>query len=291
MLNLATSVLRRDQVVERLSGHPFTFFLGAVIVFAQAAVMVGEVAGYPFARWLALDTADFHLAGIFYAISHYPPLGGASEGAGFAALPMLSSVLLFLMCGASLLTCGPEVERNLGTRRTAIAFVIVTFGHAVVGKVLGAGLMYGALAFCTWLVTASLLMLLELRSHKHESFADTRMALLIAGGLIALMCAGFLRDPVYRGLIAAVGVGPSFALVGHMLHRRLQLRGVRKHGSGQVGNLYFVDETDLLTRKEVQARMDVLLDKIAARGIDGLLPEERQFLTYASQRLKEKEEV
>ncbi|MHC4839387.1 MAG: hypothetical protein ACYTDT_00290 [Planctomycetota bacterium] len=291
MLKLAKSVIKRDQVVERLTAHPFTLFLGSIIVFAQATVMVGEVAGFPFARWLALDTAEFHLAGVFYAISHYPPLSGMTDGAGFAALPMLSSILLFLVCGASLLVCGAEVERNLGTRRTALAFLIVTFGHAVIGKVLGAGLMYSALAFCTWLLTASLLMQLELRTHKHESYADTRMALLIAGGLVALMCAGFLRDPVYLGLVAAVGVGPSFAVMGHMIHRRLQLRAVRKRGSGKVGNLYFVDETDLLTREEVQKRMDVLLDKIASRGIDGLLPEERQFLTYASKRLKEIEEV
>ncbi|MCF6227081.1 MAG: hypothetical protein L3J82_00205 [Planctomycetes bacterium] len=291
MLKLASSILERDQILERLTAHPFTLFLGSIIVFAQATVMVGEVAGFPFARWLALDANSFHLAGIFFPISHYPPLSEMTVGAGFAPMALLSSILLFSICGASLLICGPEIERTLGTRRTAIAFVIVTFAHAVIGKVLGAGLIYGALAFCTWLVTSSLLIQLESRSHKNGAYTDTRMALLIAAGLLALMCAGFLREPVYLGLIAAVGVGPTFAVMGHVLNRRLEVRAVKRKGSGKVGSLYFVDETDLLTREEVQARMDVLLDKIASRGLDGLLPEERQFLTYASKRLKETEGV
>jgi hypothetical protein len=53
--------------------------------------------------------------------------------------------------------------------------------------------------------------------------------------------------------------------------------------------MYFVDEFDLLTREEIQARMDRLLAKISTAGMGSLAPDERRFLNNASGRLKASE--
>ena len=100
------------------------------------------------------------------------------------------------------------------------------------------------------------------------------------------MGAGFLAHPSYKSLLPAVAVGPACAVTAFVVNRKLQMRRVRMRGEGKVGDLYFVDEVDLLTRTEVETRMDRLLAKIAATGMDSLTIEERRFLKHASQRLK-----
>jgi hypothetical protein len=84
-------------------------------------------------------------------------------------------------------------------------------------------------------------------------------------------------------------VGPAFALVGFVLNWKLQMRAVRMKGQGKVGNLYFVEEIDLLTRNEIEERMDRLLEKIAGQGMESLDPDEQRFLKHASRRLKASE--
>jgi hypothetical protein len=115
------------------------------------------------------------------------------------------------------------------------------------------------------------------------------MALLMAALVLAAISAAFLPHGSYDSLLAAVGVGPVFAVIGFVLNWKLQMRAVRLRGQGKVGNLYFVEEIDLLTRNEIEDRMDRLLEKIAGQGMDSLNPDEQRFLRNASRRLKASE--
>lgn len=290
MSRLASSVLKRDQIVERLAAHPLTLALGAVMVFAQAAIYVGEISGTPFATWFALDFTNFQPGGLLFPLSHYAPVAPTfTEGAGFSALDFIASLALFAVCAMALLTCGPVVESHYGTRKTFMAFALCCMGHAAVGSALPGKFAFGTLAFASFLLVTSLLVQLERRSARVETENDFRMLLLMAGVVTAAVCAGFLQHPSYNGLLAAIGVGPTFALVGFVVNWKLQMREVRLRGEGKVGNLYFVEEIDLLTREEIQERMDRLLEKIAEHGMNALEPEEHRFLKHASLRLKASE--
>lgn len=290
MSRLVSSVLKRDQIVERLTAHPLSLALGAVMVFAQAAIYVGEISGSPFATWFALDFNNLQPGALLFPFSHYAPIAPSfTEGAGFSSLDFIASLVLFAVCAMSLLTCGPVVESHYGTRKTFLAFVLCTLGHAAVASALPGKFAYGMLAFTSFLLVTSLLVQLERRASRVETENDFRMTLLMAGVVTAAMCAGFLTHPGYNGLLAAVAVGPVFAVVGFVVNWKLQMRAVRMKGEGKVGNLYFVEEVDLLTLEEIQQRMDRLLDKIAAQGMDALDPEEHRFLKHASRRLKASE--
>ncbi|MBZ0137554.1 MAG: hypothetical protein K8I27_14405 [Planctomycetes bacterium] len=292
MSRLANSVLKRDQIVERLTAHPLSLALGAVIVFAQVAIFVGEISNIPFALWFALDIQNFHVGGMLFPLSHYAPLAAdITTGAGFQGLDFLASLLLFAICALSLLTCGPVVESHYGTRRTFLAFVACTVGHAAVASALPGKFVYSTLAFATFLVVTSLLVQLERRETRVETQNDLRMLLLMASIVLAAMTSGFLEHPSYHGLLAAVAVGPTFAMVGFVVNWKLQMRQVRLRGEGKVGNLYFVEEIDLLTRDEIEERMNLLLDKIAAQGMENLDPDELRFLRNASARLKSNEQA
>jgi hypothetical protein len=289
MSRLAATVLKRDQVVERMTAYPLMLSLGAVIVFAQAAVYVGEVVGVPFGRMLALDFAAFNPGGLFFALSHYAPVSDPVLGGGFRALDFMASAALFLVCGLSMLTAGPSVERYYGTRRTALAFVVCMVGHASVASALPGKVAFSTLAFATFLIVTSLLVQLERREARVETRNDFRMALLLAALVLAAMTAAFLQHPSYISLLGAAAVGPVFAVLGFVLNWKWQMRAVRKRGQGKVGNLYFVEEVDLLTRDEVEERMDLLLEKIATEGMETLDPDEQRFLRSASRRLKASE--
>jgi hypothetical protein len=289
MSRLATSVLRRDQLVERMAAHPFTLALGAVLVFAQATIYVLEIADIPFARWLALDLSSPSPGLLLFPFTHYAPISGLQIGAGFSALDFVASIALFVICGLSLLSSGPVVEHYYGTRKTAAAFVLCMVGHAAVAGALPEKYAFSTLAFATFLVVTSLLVQLERRETRVETHNDFRMALLMGALVLAAMCAAFVPHPSYDGLLAAVGVGPAFALVGFVLNWKLQMRAVRMKGQGKVGNLYFVEEIDLLTRIEIEDRMDRLLEKIASQGMDSLDPDEQRFLKHASRRLNASE--
>lgn len=290
MSRLVSSVLKREQVVERLTAHPLSLALGAVIVFAQVAVMVGEISDVPFGTWLALNFNDLHVSGFLFPLTHYAPIADSVvEGAGFQGLDFLASLVLFFICALSLLTCGPVVESHYGTRKTFLALVLCTLGHGAVASALPGKFAFSTLAFATFLIVTSLLVQLERRETRVETENDLRMLLLMAAVVLAAMTAGFLPHDSYDGLLAAVGVGPVFAVVGFVVNWKLQMRAVRLKGEGKVGNLYFVEEIDLLTREEIEARMDRLLDKIGAQGLGALDADEHRFLRNASQRLKASE--
>jgi len=289
MSRLAASVLKRDQIVERMTAHPLMLSLGAVIVFAQAAVYVGEIVGAPFGRMLALDFSAFTPGGLFFALTHYAPVSEPEIGSGLIALDFLASVTLFAVCGLSLLSAGPVVEQYYGTRKTALAFVLCLAGHASVAAALPGKFAFSTLAFATFLIVTSLLVQLERRESRVETQNDFRMALLLSALVLAAMCAAFLQHPSYISLLAAVAVGPAFAVLGFVVNWKLQMRAVRLRGQGKVGNLYFVEEVDLLTRDEIESRMDRLLEKIAGGGMDALDPDEQRFLRSASRRLKASE--
>ncbi|MCA8915139.1 MAG: hypothetical protein KDB90_06980 [Planctomycetes bacterium] len=290
MSRLVSSVLKREQIVERLTAHPLSLALGAVIVFAQVAILVGEISGVPFGTWFALNLSDFQLGGIIFPLTHYAPIAPeATTGAGFQGLDFLASLTLFFICAMSLLTCGPVVEGHYGTRKTALALVLCTFGHAAVASALPGKFAFSTLAFATFLIVTSLLVQLERRETRVETENDLRMLLLMAAVVLAAMTAGFLPHPSYDSLLAAVGVGPAFAVIGFVVNWKLQMREVRMKGEGKVGNLYFVEEIDLLTREEIEERMDRLLDKIGAQGLDALDVDEHRFLRNASLRLKASE--
>lgn len=289
MSRLASSVLKRDQIVERLTAHPLSLALGAVIVFAQVAIYVGEISGIPFGTWFALDFRSIDAGGLLFPFTHYAPISGPQLGAGFSGLDFMASVALFFICALSLLTCGPVVEGHYGTRKTLMAFVLCTAGHAAVASALPGKFAFSTLAFATFLIVTSLLVQLERRETRVETENDFRMLLLMASVVLAAMTAGFLQHPSYVGLLAAVGVGPVFAVVGFVVNWKLQMRRVRLRGEGKVGNLYFVEEIDLLTRDEIQSKMDHLLDKIASQGMHALDADEHRFLLNASHRLKASE--
>lgn len=290
MSRLVANILKRDHIVERLTAHPLSLALGAVIVFAQVAIMVGEISNIPFALWFAFDAGNFHVGGLLFPVSHYAPIAtDFTKGAGFQALDFMASLALFAVCALSLLTCGPVVESHYGTRRTFVALVLCTLGHASVASALPGRFAFSTLAFATFLLVTSLLVQLERRESRVETENDLRMLLLMAALVVAAMSAGFLQHPGYTGLLAAVGVGPAFAVIGFVLNWKWQMRQVRRKGEGKVGNLYFVEEIDLLTRDEIESRMDRLLDKIGATGMDSLDPDEVRFLRSASQRLKASE--
>lgn len=290
MSRLLSSALKRDQIVERLTAHPLSLALGAVIVFAQVAILVGEISGIPFGTWFSLDLRNFQVGGLLFPFSHYAPIApDVTTGAGFSGLDFLASLTLFFVCALSLMTCGPVVERYYGTRKTFLALALCTVGHAAVASALPGKFAFSTLAFATFLIVTSLLVQLERRETRVETENDLRMLLLMAAVVLAAMTAGFLPHDSYDGLIAAVGVGPAFAVVGFVVNWKLQMRDVRMRGAGKVGNLYFVEEIDLLTREEIEERMDRLLDKIAGNGMDSLDPDENRFLRNASQRLKASE--
>jgi hypothetical protein len=290
MSRLVTSVLKRDQIVERLTAHPLSLALGAVIVFAQVAILVGEISGIPFGTWFSLDFHNFQVGGLLFPLSHYAPIApDATTGAGFSGLDFLASLTLFFVCALSLLTAGPVVESYYGTRKTFLAFVLCTVGHACAASALPGKFAFSTLAFATFLIVTSLLVQLERRETRVETENDLRMLLLMAAVVLAAMTAGFLPHSSYDGLLAAVGVGPAFAVVGFVVNWKLQMREVRMRGEGKVGNLYFVEEIDLLTREEIEERMDRLLEKIASQGMDSLDHDENRFLRNASARLKASE--
>jgi len=282
--------IKREQIVERLTAHPLSLSLGAVIVFAQVIVLVGEISNIPFAAWMALSWTDFHVGGLLFPLAHYAPIAtDAATGAGFQGLDFLASLTLFFICAMSLLTCGPVVEGHYGTRKTFLALVLCTIGHGAVASALPGKFAFSTLAFATFLIVTSLLVQLERRESRVETENDLRMLLLMAALVLAAMTAGFLPHDSYDGLLAAVAVGPAFALLGFVVNWKLQMREVRLKGEGKVGNLYFVEEIDLLTREEIESRMDHLLDKIGAQGIGSLDPDEQRFLNNASARLKASE--
>lgn len=289
MSRLATSVLRRDQIVERMAAHPFTLALGAVLVFAQAAIYVGEIAGLPVASWFALDLSNPQPGGLLFAFTHYAPISDSLTVGGFSAIDFLASVLLFAVCGLSLMLNGPVVEQYYGTRKMAGAFVLCLLTHAAVASALPHGIAWGTLAFATFLSVTALLAHLERRTAHAEVHNDISMLQLLAALVVAAMCAAFLSHVSYQGLLAAVAAGPALALIVFVLNRKLQLRHVRRLGQGKVGNLYFVEEIDLLTRDEIQERTDHLLEKIAGQGLESLDTDEQRFLKSASQRLRASE--
>ncbi|MBX3461160.1 MAG: hypothetical protein KF696_14540 [Planctomycetes bacterium] len=288
MSRLAASILKRDQIVERMAAHPLTLSLGAVMVFAQAAIYVCEIASFPFSSMLALNWANLNPGAIMFPFTHYAPLSPDELGVPFSPFDFLVSVTLFLVCGMSLLSSGPVVEQYYGTRKTAAAFFVCMVGHAAVASALPDKFAFSTLAFATFLIVTSLLVQLERRETRVETQNDFRMAVLMAALVLAAMGAAFLGKS-YVSLLAAVAVGPAFAVLGFVLNWKLQMRAVRLNGQGKVGNLYFVEEIDLLTRHEVEERMDRLLDKIAGGGMESLDPDEQRFLKSASRRLKHTE--
>lgn len=286
MVRESTRGPSREEVAGRLLAHPFSFSLGAALLLVQAAIYVTEISGVPFGRFFALNYDAMNLGGLLFPFTHYAPVSGPTFGAGFLPLDFVFSLVLFGLCGFSLLHCGPVVENYYGTRRTVATFILCTLSHAAVGAAVPGGFAFSSLAFAMFLAVTSLLVTMERRDEREEGRADTRVLVVMGGLVVAAMGAGFLGHASYKGLLAAVAAGPVCAVAAFVVNRHLQMRRVRLHGEGKVGDLYFVDEVDLLTRTEVETRMDRLLAKIAATGMDSLSSEERRFLKHASQRLK-----
>lgn len=287
MSRLISRVLGRDQIVERLTAHPFTLSLAAALVFAQATVYVAEICGVPFGRLFALSFEELSIGGLLFPLTHYAPVSAADVASVFRPLDFLYSLVLFGVCIASVLYCGPAVESYYGSRRVLATFMLCSLVHALIAAALPGGFAWSSLAFATFLGATALLIGLERRDDAGDVRADTQVMIVLGGIVVAAVGAGFVLDASYNGLIAAAGVGPVLAICAFMVNRRLQMRRVRRRGEGRVGDLYFVDESDLLTRQEIGSRMDALLAKIGSTGMESLSPEERRFLRTASQRLKQ----
>lgn len=282
-------MIPRETLLDRGAQHPFTLMLLLLITIAQVVIYVLELSNIPVGRMLTLDFSRTSPEQIFFIITHYAPVSDGVRGLGFSGLDFAASLMLFCACVFSLLVCGPQVEAYLGTRRTFACFLFTTACHALIASALPRPVAFGTLAFGTFLLTFAVLMNLESRDEAVESDNDFRVTLLVLCFVLAGLFAAFLRDAAYDTLLPAVAVGPVSALAAFVANRRMQMRRVRKQGTGQVGKLYFVEEVDLLTKDEIQSRMDRLLEKISTAGMDSLSGEEKRFLAKASGRLKTQE--
>lgn len=286
MTRLLTTVLKRDRFVQRITLHPFTLALASMIVFAQVGIYVAEIVGVPLGRGFAFSASNLGPGILLFPLSHYAPISASDPGLGFVPLDFMASVAIFLLCGAALLVAGPVVEGYYGTRKTVLLFLACCVGHALLCLVFPEPFAFGTMAFCTFLLGSTLLINFERRDVRSEPINDRCVLLLVLLLVVAGLCAGVLEHASYQGLLAAVAVGPTIAMAGFMINRKLELRAVRRRGRGSVGSLYFVEEIDLLTRDEIQERMDHLLQKISADGIESLDLDEKRFLSNASGRLK-----
>lgn len=288
-------IIPRETLLDRGAQHPFTLMMLLLITIAQGVIYVLELSNVPVGRMLALDLAEPSVEQVFFVLSHYAPVSQAHQGAGFVPLDFAASLLLFGACAFSLLTCGPQVEAYLGTRKTFACFLFVTASHALLAAALpvvapGAGpATFGMLAFAMFLLSTNILIAMESRDEKSEADNDLRVAVLMLCIAMAALFAGFIPRAAYDSLLPAASVGPFAALAAFVANRRMQMRQVTRQGSGQVGRLYFVEEVDLLTKDEIQHRMDRLLEKISSAGMDSLSGEEKRFLAKASGRLKTQE--
>lgn len=291
MRNWMSSFFARDNMMERGTQHPVSLSLVLIIAVAQAIIYVAEFSGIPLAHMLSLDVGTLNIQSLFFFVSHYAPVFGSSPefGAGFSPLDFLSSLLLWLMCSLGLFSAGPMVETYFGTRRTLASGLACGAAHAALALALKPGMAFSSIAFASFLLTVSVLIHLERRELSLERDNDFRLLLLVLLVTLAGVLAAFMPSDSYDSLLSGAGVGPVLGVAAFVLHRKQQLREVEKRGEGHVGTMYFVDEFDLLTREEIQTRMDRLLAKISTAGLNSLAPDERRFLANASGRLKTSE--
>ncbi len=283
-------IIPRETLLDRGALHPFTLMMLLLITISQVIIYVLEFSHFPMGRMLALDFSNPQIQQLFFVLTHYAPVSETVGGNGFEGLHFLASLLLFSACAFSLLTCGPLVEAYLGTRKTFACFLFTTAAHALMASALPQHVAFGMLGFATFLLTFAVLITFENRDDKQEAENDLRVALLLMCFALAALFAAFLGHASYHSLLPAVAVGPAAALAAFVANRRMQMRAVHRQGAGQVGKLYFVEEVDLLTKEEIQTRMDRLLEKISSGGIGSLSGDERRFLSKASGRLKTQEQ-
>lgn len=290
MQRLFTSLFARETLMERGTQHPFTLMLLLTTAIAQATIYVAEFSNIPLSHMVAFDAQSVHIPSLFFPITHYVPLvDERGVGVGFSPVDFAASLVLWLLCGVALLSAGPLVESYLGTRKMLLSFVLCGAGHGLLALTVQPGMAFSSLAFAAFLLVVSTLIHLERRDPAREPESDFRLMLLLLVFSYAAVTAAFLPAPAYDGLLLAAAVGPALGLGVFVFNRRMQMREVEKRGQGHVGALYFVDEFDLMTREEIQSRMDRLLAKISQDGMNSLAPEERRFLANASGRLKASE--
>lgn len=286
-----SSFFARDNMMERGTQHPVSLSLVLIIAVAQAIIYVAEFSGIPLAHMLSLDVSTLNIQSLFFFASHYAPIFGSSPefGAGFSPLDFLASLVLWLLCSLALFTAGPMVESYLGTRKTLASLLACGAAHAALALALKPGMAFSTIAFASFLATVAVLIHLEQRDASKERDNDFRLALQVFMIAFAGVAAAFMPSDSYDGLLVGAGVGPVLGVAAFVFHRKQQLREVERRGEGHVGSMYFVDEFDLLTREEIQTRMDRLLAKISTAGMNSLAPDERRFLANASGRLKASE--
>lgn len=291
MRKLMTSLFSRENVLERGTQHPVSLSLVLIIAVAQAIIYVAEFSSIPLAHMLALDARTLNIPSLFFFVVHYAPIYGAGMefGAGFSPLDFAAALMLWALCSLSIFTAGPVVESYLGTRKTFAALLACCAGHALLALALKPGVAFSSAAFAAFALMVSVLVHIEQRDAQHERDSDFRLALLVLLVAFAGVTAAFMPSDSYDSLLAGVGVGPVLGVAAFVLHRKQQMRAVSRKGEGPVGTMYFVDEFDLMTREEIQARMDRLLAKISTDGMSSLAPEERRFLANASGRLRASE--
>jgi membrane associated rhomboid family serine protease len=283
-----STLFARENLMERGTQHPVSLSLVLIMAVAQAIIYVAEISGIPLAHMLSFDAGSVEFSSLFFPVSHYAPVYGASTefGAGFSPLDFAAGLMLWLMCSLALFSAGPLVESYLGSRRTVAALLACSTAHVLLSLTLKPGVAFSTAAFATFVLMVSILIHLEQRDLSRERDNDFRLTLLVFLVAFAGVTAAFMPSDSYDSLLPAVGVGPILGIAAFVLHRKLQMREVEKKGQGNVGTLYFVDEFDLLTREEIQSRMDRLLAKISTGGMNSLAPDERRFLANASGRLK-----
>lgn len=291
MRKLVSSLFARENMMERGTQHPVSLSLVLIIAVAQAIIYVAEFSGIPLAHMMSLDSRTLHIPSLFFLVSHYAPVYGtaAEFGAGFSPLDFMAGLVLWLLCSLALFSAGPVVEGYLGTRKTFASLLACCAGHALLALAIKPQVAFSSAAFASFVLMVSVLVQLEQRDIARERDADFRLALLLFLIAFAGVTAAFMPSDSYDSLLAGAGIGPILGVTAFVLHRKQQLREVDRKGEGAVGSMYFVDEFDLLTREEIQARMDRLLAKISTDGMNSLAPDERRFLSNASGRLKASE--
>lgn len=279
-----------ETILQRAHAHPFVLALGAMLVLFHAVTLTGEIAGLPFGSWFSFNAHDLHAGAFLFPFCNFPPISSLDGVHRFSSLDFLASFVVFLLVGASLLKCGARMESHYSTKGLFVLFLLTSGVHALLAGALPSGVAFGTLAFAVFLVVSDLLVHLNDSRKSNEAEIDIRMSLLVAIVSVSAVAAGFLSDPSWGGHLVALASGGLVGVCAYVAQRRYQLRLVRKQGSGSVGGLYFVDETELLTRDEIQSRMDRLLDKIGAQGMESLTGDEQRFMKQASRRIKAIEE-
>lgn len=260
----------------------FAGLLTLVLFLGLACMLLGVPAGEAFALNIE-SLAKLQAWRLFtFVFSCFTP---TLEPGLQTAAAVFASSLIYCMCIAALSVGGPAAERRLGTAYAlgmgVVAAVIqAAFTLVILGMEHAFSPVGPALAFLVFAIIVEF----ERNTPSTEVELDMRLVVLAFMVLVVAVAASF--EPSFRPLLPGLLAGPVVAISAFAFKRKAERERVARDGSGQVGTLYYADETELLTAEELKLEADRLLEKISVDGYASLTPQQRTFLARASQRLR-----